>query len=132
MAHRPATGTWLVALLAALLISAAACRNEPPVPPEQQLASVLEQIREGLTEFAKQQGRYPHSLEEMVSVGILPEVPVDPLTNSPTTWRVVREETVAADGFTAPPATPESSEPIVDVRSGASGTDPAGVPWSDY
>ena len=95
------------------------------------LTKQLAAMRNGLSEYAKKHGRYPNSLDEMVASGQIPSIPVDPVTQSAQTWRLVREATVAVDEFSDSSAD-ESNAPIVDIRSGAPGADSAGVPWSEY
>jgi general secretion pathway protein G len=119
-------------LLALIASPLPACHREPPVLREQILAARLDTMRDGLSLYAKKHGRYPGSLEEMVATGEISEIPVDPTTNSRTTWRLVREESVAVDEFSTAQTEPQLSAPIVDIRSGGSGTDARGVPWSEY
>lgn len=105
----------------------------PPVDHSTQLRSELQQLRDGLSLFAKKSGRYPASLEEMVKAGVLARIPIDPVTQSDDTWRLIRETTVEMDDFVVDPnAEDDPASPIVDIRSGASGSDPSGVAWSEY
>ncbi len=98
-----------------------------------QMSAELKLLRDGLSHFAKKLGRYPTSLEEMVTSGIIPAIPPDPVTGETDTWRLIRETTVEMDDFVVDDSADEDpTSPIVDIRSGASGTDPAGVAWSDY
>ncbi len=98
-----------------------------------QLSANLQQMRDGLSQFAKKNGRYPLTLEEMVTAGVIARIPVDPITRSNDTWRLIRETTVEMDDFVAnQDAVDDPTSPIVDIRSGASGTDPDGVAWSEY
>ena len=109
--------------------------RQPEVATEDQAAqlrSELQQMRDGLSLYAKKHGRYPLTLEEMVDSGELAAVPVDPITRSSDTWRLIRETTVAMDDFVVTDVPDDPSSPIVDVRSGASGTDPSGIAWSEY
>lgn len=119
-------------LVGLLLCSLPACKQEPQIPKEQQLAAVLKTLRDGLSGYAKKEGRFPRSLEELVASGIIREIPLDPVSNSRSTWTLVREESVTVTDFSSAPAAEEEVAPIVDIRSGASGTDARGVPWSEY
>ncbi|MBP2674708.1 MAG: type secretion system, GspG-like protein 2 [Deltaproteobacteria bacterium] len=76
-------------------------------------------LRETLDQFYADKGKYPDSLDELVSAGYLRQIPKDPITNSERTWVVV------------PP--PEGLEGgIYDVRSGAPGNGKDGVPFADW
>ena len=109
-----------------------ACQREATVAIDAGLAAQLKTIRDGLSLYAKQHGRYPQSLEAMVASGILKEIPTDPVTKSKSTWKLVREESVAVNEFSTDVPAASESAPIVDVRSGAGGADARGVPWSEY
>jgi general secretion pathway protein G len=120
-----------LALLALLVFS---CRQEsaPPPDPGAQLTAQLQTMRDGISRYAKEHGRYPNSLEELVAGGQLREVPVDPITGLRTTWKLVREQSVGVSEFTTAATPANAPAPIVDVRSGASGADAKGVAWSEY
>jgi type II secretory pathway pseudopilin PulG len=91
---------------------------------QQEMTSAVTALRKAIGDYKQQHGRYPHSLGE------LPQVPRDPVTNSATTWQPELEESVSVDDFTAKSTKPESF--VVNVRSGAKGHDAAGRAWSDY
>lgn len=76
-------------------------------------------LRETLDQFYADKGKYPDSLDELVSTGYLRQIPKDPVTKSERTWVVL------------PP--PEGLEGgIYDVRSGAPGNGSSGVPFADW
>jgi len=76
-------------------------------------------LRETLDQYYADKGKYPDSLDELVSTGYLRQIPKDPVTNSERTWVVV------------PP--PEGLEGgIYDVRSGAPGNGSGGVPFAEW
>jgi len=76
-------------------------------------------LRETLDQFYADKGKYPDSLDELVSAGYLRQIPKDPITKSERTWTVV------------PP--PEGLEGgIYDVRSGAPGSGSNGVPFAEW
>ncbi|HQT98585.1 MAG: prepilin-type N-terminal cleavage/methylation domain-containing protein [Desulfobacteria bacterium] len=76
-------------------------------------------LRETLDQFYADKGKYPDSLDELVSTGYLRQIPKDPITKSERTWVVL------------PP--PEGLEGgIYDVRSGAPGNGSDGVPFADW
>jgi general secretion pathway protein G len=115
-----------------LLVLSCGQESSPPPDPSAQLTAHLQTMRDGISRYAKEHGRYPNSLEEMVSGGQLREVPVDPITGLRTTWKLVREQSVGMGEFTTAAAPANAPAPIVDVRSGASGADAKGVAWSEY
>ncbi|GAB4556677.1 MAG: prepilin-type N-terminal cleavage/methylation domain-containing protein [Rhizobacter sp.] len=69
----------------------------------------LSVMRDAIDKFFADRGRYPNTLEELAERRYLRKVPVDPVTESATTWVVV-----------APPEG-EAREGVYDVRSGAPG-----------
>ena len=68
----------------------------------------LYQMREAISRYYADRGRYPESLEALVADKYLRSVPLDPITDTATTWIVV------------PPEDPEKSG-VYDVKSGAQG-----------
>jgi general secretion pathway protein G len=108
-----------------------ACYNRPESHPDRGLRDDLAVMRRAIDDYFAKHHSYPHSLSDLVRDGELRTIPVDPITGSPATWRVMKRETVSVDDFTSRAAAPESSE-IVDVHSGAPGNDPGGHPWSSY
>ncbi len=68
----------------------------------------LVQMREAISRYHADKGRYPETLETLAAERYLYKVPLDPVTDSAATWIVV------------PPRDPEKSG-VYDVRSGAPG-----------
>jgi len=68
----------------------------------------LVQMREAISRYHADKGRYPETLETLAAERYLYKVPLDPVTDSAATWIVV------------PPQDPEKSG-VYDVRSGAPG-----------
>jgi general secretion pathway protein G len=68
----------------------------------------LAQMRDAIDKYFADIGRYPDSLEEMVTRRYMRKVPVDPITERADSWQVVA---------------PERKElgKVYDVKSGASG-----------
>lgn len=69
----------------------------------------LSVMRDAIDKFFADRGRYPNTLEELAERRYLRRVPVDPVTESATTWVIV------------PPPEGEAREGVYDVRSGAPG-----------
>ena len=68
----------------------------------------LVQMREAISRYHADKGRYPETLETLAAERYLYKVPLDPVTDSAATWIVV------------PPQDPEKTG-VYDVRSGAPG-----------
>lgn len=83
------------------------------------LRQALADMRGAIAKFRADNGRHPHSLEELVPK-YLAAIPADPFTGS-ASWRTTTEETVQpSEDFTA--AAPSKSESVViDVHSSAQG-----------
>ncbi|ARN23336.1 type II secretion system protein [Piscinibacter gummiphilus] len=81
------------------------------------LVENLQHTRTALDQFYADQGRYPDSLDELVSRRYLRALPIDPLTNSTRSWRLVPPE----------PPTPGR---VADLRSGARGKGPSGLAYA--
>jgi general secretion pathway protein G len=83
---------------------------------EKILAQNLHATRDAIDRFYGDVGRYPESLEELVDKRYLRTLPVDPITDSATTWHIV------------PPDEPFPGK-VYDIKSGAPGADSNGKPY---
>jgi general secretion pathway protein G len=79
----------------------------------------LNLMREALDKHYADAGRYPDSLDELVTKRYLRSIPQDPITQSHTTWVVV------------PPADPQKTG-VYDVRSGAQGKGLDGTEYAQW
>jgi len=79
----------------------------------------LYHMREAISRYYADKGKYPQSLEALVDEKYLRKLPLDPVTESTATWIVVQ------------PADPEKSG-IYDVRSGAPGRSLAGTEYAEW
>ena len=77
----------------------------------------LRSLRDAIDKFLTDQGRYPATLDELAERRYLRNVPVDPITDSATSWVTV-----------APPV----GSGVVDVRSGAPGAGLDGTPYESW
>ena len=68
----------------------------------------LNQMREAISRYYADKGKYPESLESLTADKYLRRVPLDPITESTATWEIVRPEDPQKGG-------------VYDVRSGAPG-----------
>lgn len=102
----------VVLAIVALLVSIAAPRYFESIDRarENALRSSLAVMRDALDQFARDRGRYPDELSDLVSARYLRAIPVDPINGRRDTW-------VAVD-----PA-PDIGLPgrVADVRSGSAG-----------
>ena len=82
-------------------------------------------MRDAIDKFHGDRGRYPNSLDELVSERYLRALPVDPITERSDTWQVV------APAFDEANAGGEAGE-LYDVKSGAPGTARDGSAYADW
>jgi general secretion pathway protein G len=75
-------------------------------------------MRDAIDKHYADTGRYPDSIEELVSKKYIRALPVDPVTESATSWVVV------------PPAEGTKGS-VYDVRSGAPGKASDGTAYAD-
>jgi general secretion pathway protein G len=108
--------------IVALLLTLAVPRFFPSVDKTKEtiLLDNLRNTRAVIDQYHADTGRYPDSLEQLVEKKYLARVPVDPVTESESTWVVVPPE---ADG-----------EPgaVYDIRSGAPGNGRDGRPYAEW
>ena len=79
----------------------------------------LHQTREVLDKFYGDKGRYPESLSELVDKGYLRAIPMDPITDSNTTWII------------EPPPTGYKGQ-VGNLKSGAAGIARDGSTYGDW
>ena len=79
----------------------------------------LYQMRDAIGKYYADKGKYPASLEALATDKYLRKVPLDPITESATTWQVVAPEDPQKSG-------------VYDVRSGAPGTALDGTEFSTW
>jgi general secretion pathway protein G len=125
-AHPRSRGFTLIELLVvmtivALLLAIAAPRylGSLDKSKETALRQTLSVMRDALDKFYGDTGKYPDSLDTLVSRRYLRSLPVDPMTGSNGTWT-----TVAPDD-------PEKGR-IYDVHSGAAGTGRDGTAFREW
>ncbi len=85
----------------------------------------LFQLRSLINQYTLDKQQAPQSLDDLVSAGYLRQLPVDPFTNSSSTWQPVTSDTVMSPDQTG-------GGGIVDVHSGASGVGLDGTPYSSW
>lgn len=85
---------------------------------ETTLVQNLKIVRDTIDKFYGDKGRYPESLEELVEKKYLRAVPIDPVTESTTTWVLVPPDEAGKGG-------------IHSIRSGAPGKSTSGKLFSE-
>lgn len=76
-------------------------------------------MRETLDKFHADTGKYPDTLEDLIGNKYLRKIPVDPITQSNSTWILI------------PPASSEKGA-IFDIKSGAPGNGKDGTAYADW
>lgn len=106
----------VVAIIGILaVIAVPAMKAAPQRAREAALKEDLFTLRSCLDQFHADRGRYPASIDELVSMGYLRSVPVDPVTRSRDTWVVAYEETTGEQDERQEQASPG----IIDIHSGS-------------
>lgn len=81
-------------------------------------------LRTVIDEYTYDKQKAPQSLEDLVSEGYLRQVPVDPITGTAESWKLIMED---------PGNTVNQNEPgIFDIRSGSDKTSLEGTPYSEW
>lgn len=111
----------VVMAIIALLLSLALPRyfNHLESARETILRQDLAVMRDAIDKYHGDRGRYPDSLEALVSARYLRSLPVDPITERADTWQVV------------PPSGDEAGA-VYDVRSGAPGKGREGTLYAEW
>ncbi|HQT93069.1 MAG TPA: prepilin-type N-terminal cleavage/methylation domain-containing protein [Thermoanaerobaculaceae bacterium] len=117
----------IIGILAAIAVPA--MRTAPERARESALKEDLFTMRSCLDQFHADRGRYPTSLDEIVSLGYLRSVPVDPLTKSKDTWVLVYEEVAPED---QDESQQQTSPGIIDIHSGSPETALDGTKYADW
>jgi general secretion pathway protein G len=79
----------------------------------------LFQLRDAIGKYYGDKGKYPDSLDALASEKYLRKVPVDPITESATTWVTVAPEDPQKGG-------------VYDVKSGAQGKATDGTVYAEW
>jgi len=84
----------------------------------------LLRMREALEQYMTDKGAYPEALEDLVELGYLRQIPIDPITRSDETW-----ETEVAPWMMVDQGQPAG---IWNVRSGAEEDSLDGMPYREW
>ena len=91
---------------------------------ESVLKNNLFTLRTVIDEYTYDKQKAPQTLDDLVSDGYLRQVPIDPITGSADTWKLIMED--------ASNTVNQSMPGIFDVRSGSDGTSLEGTPYSEW
>jgi general secretion pathway protein G len=83
----------------------------------------LYRFRDLIDQYYADKGRYPESLETLVTAGYMRKMPVDPMTHQPN-WEQVPAE--------ADPDNPDEEPGIYDVRSASLDLSLNGTPYNEW
>lgn len=93
---------------------------------ETALRKNLSVMRAAIDQYSGDKGKYPESLQELVTARYLRALPVDPITGEADQW--------VADFSTGAPSTSETSQSsgVRDVHSAAPGNAKDGTPYASW
>jgi general secretion pathway protein G len=125
--HKAGRGFTLIELLVvmaiiALLLTLAAPRYFQSVQRSREavLKEDLHLMRDAIDKHYADTGKYPATLDDLVAKKYLRRIPVDPITESATSWVIVE------------PPDKAGSNMVYDVRSGAPGKSLGGTPYAEF
>ena len=81
-------------------------------------------LRTQIDEYTFDKQKAPQTLQDLVSEGYLRAVPVDPITGSDRSWRIIMEDSLSMVNQTQPG--------IFDIRSGSDLKSLEGTPYSEW
>ncbi len=84
----------------------------------------LQTLRSVIDNYTYDKMKAPQQLQDLVSEGYLRAIPVDPMTRSNQSWKVILEDTDQS--------VDQSQPGIFDVKSGSDKTALDGTPYSDW
>jgi len=129
--HRLSGGFTLIELLIVMSlivilagIGLAVHANSQTRAKEAVLKEDLFRMRDAIDQHYADKNAYPPSLEALVTEKYLRAIPVDPFTNSNTTWQVTMSE--------IDPANPAAQPGVFDVKSGSEARALDGTMYADW
>jgi general secretion pathway protein G len=112
----------MIAILAAM--GMVQYRNSIRRAEETTLKHDLFHMRDAIDQYYADKGKYPASLDALVSDGYMRKIPDDPISKSSSTWQTIPAE--------PDPGNPSADTGVYDVKSGAQGTSLDGSAYSDW
>src|SRR5689334_5122613 len=112
----------IIAILAAIAVPMyrATVRNAR----ETILKDNLHTLRRVIDQYTADKKKAPKALQDLVDAGYFKELPVDPITNSNSTWQPVVDTAVSSPD--------QTDSGIADVHSGATGVGSDGTAYSTW
>jgi general secretion pathway protein G len=106
-------------------------RQTPQRAKEAALKENLYVLRNVIDQYFTDKGKYPDSLQSLVDDGYIRKIPLDPMTQSDSTWV---EEQSGGQGTSAADAQddPSLQSGVADVHSGSDGTALDGSLYKDW
>jgi general secretion pathway protein G len=111
-------------ILILVAMSLTTYRNSVTIAKEAALRGNLFNMREAIDQYYADKGKYPDSLQTLVSESYIRRVPKDPITNSFDTWQTEEAE--------QQPGASSAEAGIYEVKSGADGTALDGSRYSEW
>jgi len=112
----------LISILAAMGL--VQYRNSVVSAKEATLKQDLFRMRDAIDQYYADKGKYPSSLDSLVSDGYMRRIPEDPFTKSADSWQTVPAE--------PDPNNPSGEPGVYDVKSGAQGQGLDGSNYADW
>ena len=112
----------LISILAAMGL--VQYRNSVTAAREATLKTNLFRMRDAIDQYYADKGKYPSSLDSLVSDGYMRKIPVDPFTQSADTWVTEPAE--------PDPNNPSAEPGVYNIKSGAQGTALDGSSYSEW
>jgi general secretion pathway protein G len=84
----------------------------------------LFQMRDAIDQYYADKGKYPASLDSLVTDGYIRRIPEDPITQSASTWQTEPAE--------PDPGNPSAESGIYNVKSGAQGVALDGTAYAEF
>lgn len=127
----------VVAAIIGILASMAVVqlRQTPQRAKEAALKENLYVLRNVIDQYFTDKGKYPDTLQTLVTDGYIRKIPVDPMTGSDTTWVEVQAEADQPAGDTGADAGGTGGDVgggVADVKSGSEGTALDGSRYSEW
>jgi general secretion pathway protein G len=112
-------------------IAMPALKDVPRRANEAVLKTNLHTFRDVIDQFYGDKGKYPTSLQQLVELGYLRKIPMDPITKRSDTWVFDYEQT----NQDAPPPETDTNDAqpgIIDVHSGSPLISLDGTPYREW
>jgi len=112
----------MIGILAAIAVPQ--WKQAPDRAREAVLKTDLHTMRESIDQYFADKARYPDSLQTLVDEGYMRNVPVDPFTQSSSSWKLIYsgEAGEASEGLGGEDPAGASTPGIFDVRSSSGHT----------